>query len=225
MAGQGGNPPPAKTDLQLQESTEFHRYILAMLFVFSFMSIMFLAVLGTIFWGYTGIANLVGFFSGWVAAIIGFYFLQQSTAGAQAQAKVATKSAAAQTERANTENQKKSRLIVDTTSYINTLEKTLNDLKASSDALKEKIGKQLLPEEVQKFHSQLEGLMKGVKEKGKLTPEFHAQVESLVDETKGTGEPVVPDDVLEFQTQVESLSRQAQETLRQAREAISRALT
>ena len=216
------NQQPAKTDLQLQESTESHRYNLAMLFVFSFMVIMFFALLGTIFWGYTGIANLVGFFSGWVAAIIGFYFLQQNTAGAQAQAKVATESAATQTERANTESQKRSNLSLVARSKLDDLEETINDLAESSKALKEKTGKQLMPEDVHKFQTQLQSLLKGAKEKGKQPmPEFHTQVESLVKETKGTGKLLVPDDVQEFQTKVESLSREAQEKLKKARDTIT----
>jgi uncharacterized membrane protein YgaE (UPF0421/DUF939 family) len=131
----------AKTDLQLQESTEFHRYILAMLFVFSFMVIMVIAVLGTVFWGYTGIANLVGFFSGWVAAIIGFYFLQQNTAGAQAQAKVATDSAAKQYARADLESEKKSKLASETSSHVNDLEKIINELVSLRTREKREAGK------------------------------------------------------------------------------------
>jgi HPt (histidine-containing phosphotransfer) domain-containing protein len=213
---------PAKTDLQLQELTESHRYILAMLFVLSFMVIMVLAVLGTIFWGYTGIANLVGFFSGWVAAVIGFYFLQQNTAGAQAQAKNATDSAAVQHARANLESEKKSKLASETSSDINDLARIINEFVASSRALKEKTRKQLVPEDVQKFQTQVESLLKQTKGTGKqLIPEFHTQVESLLKETKGTGKQLIPDDVQEFQTQIESLSREAEERIKKARHTIT----
>jgi hypothetical protein len=194
---------PADTDLQLQKSTESHRYILAMSFVLSFMAIMFLAVLGTIFWGYTGISTLVGFFSAWVATIIGFYFLQQNTAGAQNQAKVATESAATQTARANQEADKKAQIAKEAISNIDDSEKANNELLALLTALKEKTGKQLKPEDVQKLQ---------------------AQVESLK-QTKGTGKQLIPEDVHEFHAQVESLSREAQERLKKARETITRLST
>jgi hypothetical protein len=218
----GKQQQPAKTDSQLQESTESHRYYLAMFLIVSFMVIMGLAVVGTIFYGYTGIATLVGFFSGWIAAIIGFYFLQQNTAGAQAQAKAATDTAAEQTARANMESEKKSKLATQTSSNIDDLEKIINELVTRSKALKEKTGKQLMPEDVQKFQTQIESMLKGAKEKGKpLIPEFHTQVESLLKETKGTGKQLMPEDVQEFHTQVESLSNEAKERLKKARDTIT----
>jgi len=158
-AGKDEKQQQAKTDLQMQESTESHRYWLAMLIVLSFMVIMIIAVVGTIFYAYTGIANLVGYFSSWIAAIVGFYFLQQNTAGAQAQAKVATDSAATQHARADQESEKRSKLASETGSNINDLEKILNEFMRVR-AKEAKPGKALAAEDVQEFQTRVESLSK-----------------------------------------------------------------
>jgi hypothetical protein len=179
-------------------------------------------LLGTIFWGYTGIANLVGFFSGWIAAVIGFYFLQQNTSDAQAQAKTATESAATQTERANTENQKKVNLANAAKTNLDDLEATVSQLAENLKALKEKTAKQVVPADMQKFQVQLENLLKETKAKGKQpTPEFHAQVADLVKESRGTGASLASEDVAELHTKVDVLSREAQEKLKKAKETIA----
>jgi hypothetical protein len=153
----------AKTDSQAQESTEYHRYILAMLFIGSFMAIMGLAVIGTIFWAYTGIANLVGFFSGWIAAIIGFYFLQQNAAGAQAAAKVAIDSAAEEHALAHKAEDQKSRLALETSTIMNRVTITLNEILARSDELS-RARELKQPEDVQRYQTQVESLSKEAKE-------------------------------------------------------------
>jgi hypothetical protein len=153
----------AKTDSQAQESTEYHRYILAMVFIGSFMVIMGLAVLGTIFWGYTGIANLVGFFSGWIAAMIGFYFLQQNAAGAQAAAKVATDSAVEEHALAHKAEDQKSRLALETSTIMNKLAITVNEILSRSEELR-RARELRQPEDVQTYQTQVERLSREAKE-------------------------------------------------------------
>ncbi|WXG42575.1 MAG: hypothetical protein WED04_00450 [Promethearchaeati archaeon SRVP18_Atabeyarchaeia-1] len=155
---------PASHDVQLQESTEKHRYVLAMVFIGSFMLIMGLAVLATIFWGYTGIANLVGFFSGWVAAVIGFYFLQQNVAGAQAIAKVAADQAARQSALVSKLVEDKSKLLSQTSLNIikaDTILDQISYLKKQIGEGQGKLGEQVL----QDYQKQLEALWKEVKER------------------------------------------------------------
>jgi hypothetical protein len=91
MAEKNNQQQPTEYDLQ---STEEHRFYLAILFIGGFLVIMGLALLGQFFWGYTGIKDLAAIFSGWIVAIIGFYFAQQNTAQAHQQAMVVTKDAA-----------------------------------------------------------------------------------------------------------------------------------
>jgi len=163
MAEKDIQKQPAKIDLQVQESTENHRFILAMLLIGSFMVIIGLAVLGTIFWGYTGIANLIGFFSGWIAAIIGFYFLQQNAAGAQAAAKVAIDSAAEEHALAHKAQDQKSRLALETNTIMNKVTITLNEILSRSEELK-RARELKQPEDVQTFQTEVERLSKEAKE-------------------------------------------------------------
>jgi hypothetical protein len=79
---------PAKEDV-LQQSTESHRFWLATLFILGFLAIMFTALFGL----YTGVKDLAAIFSGWITAIMGFYFLQQNTERAQQQTMIVTKGA------------------------------------------------------------------------------------------------------------------------------------
>lgn len=78
----------------LQKSTESHRFSLAILFIGGFLIIMFAALLGEFAGKYTGLKDLAAIFSGWITAVMGFYFLQQNTEKAQQQTTEATKEAA-----------------------------------------------------------------------------------------------------------------------------------
>lgn len=77
----------------LQKSTENHRFYLAMAFLCGFFITLIVALFGELLELYSGVKDLAGIFSGWITAIVGFYFLQQNTARAQQQAKEATKEA------------------------------------------------------------------------------------------------------------------------------------
>ncbi len=70
-------------------STERHRFLLAMLFIGGFLIIMGVALVGSFTASFTGLENLATVFSGWITAVIGFYFLQSNTEKAQEQATVA----------------------------------------------------------------------------------------------------------------------------------------
>jgi hypothetical protein len=209
-------PQTAKTNEKLQELTETHRYNLAMLFVASFMTVMVIALLGTLFWGYIEIINLAAVFSGWVAAIIGFYFLQQNTAGAQAQAKEATQTAAKQTERANTEAQKRLGLTIATKSQIDELSETVNNLAKSSMELKDKKVKQVPPMYTQRLQSGLQNILASTKGTSNIQ-----EVESLLKETKEAEKRAVSDDTLELQIKVENLVKEAQEKIKKTKETIN----
>lgn len=80
-------------DDTLQKSTESHRFLLAMLFIGGFLIIMFAALLGEFSGMYTGLEDLAAIFSGWITAVMGFYFLQQNTEKAQQQTIEVTKEA------------------------------------------------------------------------------------------------------------------------------------
>jgi len=54
---------------------------------------------------YTSTKDLAGIFSGWIVAIVGFYFLQQNAEKAQASSSDAVKAAASATQQATTANQ------------------------------------------------------------------------------------------------------------------------
>ena len=66
-------------------STEKHRFWLAILFIGGFLIIMVVALLGTFAQVFTGIEDLAAIFSGWITAVMGFYFLQSNTEKAQEQ--------------------------------------------------------------------------------------------------------------------------------------------
>jgi hypothetical protein len=134
-----------------------------MVFIVSFMFIMGIAVLGTVFWGYTGIANLVGFFSGWVAAVIGFYFLQQNAAGAQAVAKIAMNSVAEERAFAHKARDQKSRLALETSTIMNKLAITVNEILSRSEELR-RARELRQPEDVQAYQAQVERLSMEAKE-------------------------------------------------------------
>ena len=77
----------------LGRMTETHRYRLAIVFVGGFLAILMVALVGEILGIYKGIENLAAIFSGWVTAVIGFYFLGQSAAHAQQRTRDATEEA------------------------------------------------------------------------------------------------------------------------------------
>jgi hypothetical protein len=54
-----------------------------MTFVLGFLSVIFLALLGEIFFEYSGVKDLAAIFSGWITAVLGFYFLQQKVETAE----------------------------------------------------------------------------------------------------------------------------------------------
>jgi flagellar basal body-associated protein FliL len=168
MSKPSNQPAPAKTDLILEEEKEKHRYIIAFLFIASFMIIMVLALLATVFWSFTGIANLVGYFSGWVAAIIGFYFIQQTTAGAQTQARTATKTAAQATTRAQRAQDQKSELVSQSGQIINDLERIYSNITSGSGKLKEVHTRELKAAaltDAQKHQSDIDSSLMEMKEK------------------------------------------------------------
>jgi len=70
-------------------SNENHRFWLAILFIGGFLVIMFTALLGTFFQVFTGIKDLAAIFSGWITAVLAFYFLQSNTEKAQEQTSTA----------------------------------------------------------------------------------------------------------------------------------------
>jgi len=72
-----------KSDRDLAQRREQHRYNLASLLIGGF-----LIILGGDLWmgGYFDIATLAGIFSGWIVAIIGFYFMDQASDRTQQQA-------------------------------------------------------------------------------------------------------------------------------------------
>jgi len=71
MEGSGNEPKIGG----LQESTESHRFWLAVVLVGGFVLILLVAMVG----GYEEPSALAGIFSGWIVAIIGFYFIQQAS--------------------------------------------------------------------------------------------------------------------------------------------------
>lgn len=77
----------------LQRSTETHRFRLAILFIGGFLVIMFVALLGEFLNVFTGLEDLAAIFSGWITAVMGFYFLQQNTEKAQQQTLQVTRDA------------------------------------------------------------------------------------------------------------------------------------
>lgn len=70
-------------DRDLAQHREQHRYYLAALLIGGF-----LLLLGYDLWegGYFDIATLAGIFSGWIVAVIGFYFMDQASDRTQQQA-------------------------------------------------------------------------------------------------------------------------------------------
>jgi methyl-accepting chemotaxis protein len=90
----GAQKQGKKKTTGIQKSTEYHRYGLAMLLIGGFLVIMFAGLIGAIFFSYAGMESLAATFSGWITAVIGFYFLQQNTERAQLQSRDATRQAA-----------------------------------------------------------------------------------------------------------------------------------
>lgn len=64
--------------------TENHRFYLAVLIVSSLVIVIFIP---TFFRDYSSSKELAAIFSGWITAIVGFYFLQQNTERAQEELK------------------------------------------------------------------------------------------------------------------------------------------
>ncbi len=69
----GSKPDTSRPDLV--EHTDDHRFALAVILVAGFMILIGIAMMG----GYKAPIDLAGIFSGWIVAIIGFYFLEQSS--------------------------------------------------------------------------------------------------------------------------------------------------
>lgn len=112
----------------LQKSTENHRFRLAILFIGGFLIIMFAALVGEFLGVYDSLKDLAAIFSGWITAVMGFYFLQQNTEKAQQQTIEITKDAS--------EARKTSELAVKKTAKLTSVSR-LNILD-----IKETIGKQ-----------------------------------------------------------------------------------
>lgn len=75
-----------KGTLDLEERTENHRILLAVVLIGGFVIVLLVAMAG----GYAEPSVLAGIFSGWIVAIIGFYFLGQASDRVQQQATVIT---------------------------------------------------------------------------------------------------------------------------------------
>lgn len=78
---------------EIEKITENHRFRIAITFVVGFLLIFLVALIGEILGVYQGVANLAAIFSGWLTAVIGFYFLGQSAAQARQQTREATREA------------------------------------------------------------------------------------------------------------------------------------
>jgi len=78
--------PKSKRVPNLEERTEFHRFFLAAILVVGFMFVLIVAMAG----GYAEPSALASIFSGWIVAIIGFYFLGQASDRVQQQATIIT---------------------------------------------------------------------------------------------------------------------------------------
>ena len=120
----------------LAESTEKHRYRLAMLLVGGFMVILVVDMIG----GYTDPAVFAGIFSGWIVAIIGFYFLQQASDHAQQQATIITSKAERKSaDISETSQEETDRIAKKATETIDSLEMQKKDLESLVERYKEKI--------------------------------------------------------------------------------------
>lgn len=102
---------------KVQKSSENHRYGLAMLLIGGFLVIIFAGLIGAIFFSYAGMESLAATFSGWITAVIGFYFLQQNTERAQLQTRDATRQAAVASQEVVSATKK----VVETTKKASTL--------------------------------------------------------------------------------------------------------
>ena len=88
---QGEIKPEEKPSIDQNAQTEKFRFYLAMVLIMGFLILIGLSLLG----GYTDPLVLAGIFSGWIAAVMGFYFIQQGADKAHAQALEATKTSTA----------------------------------------------------------------------------------------------------------------------------------
>jgi hypothetical protein len=79
----GNDNESKESDREILRCTEGHRFWLAVLLVGGFLALLFIDL---IMGGYYDIATLAGIFSGWIVAIIGFYFMDQASARTQQQA-------------------------------------------------------------------------------------------------------------------------------------------
>jgi hypothetical protein len=134
MEGSGKEPKEEGKDLA--ESTEKHRYRLAMFLVGGFMVILVIDMIG----GYTDPAVFAGIFSGWIVAIIGFYFLQQASDHAQQQATIITSKAERKSADISETSQEKADLIAKkATKTIEKLEMQKKDSESFVEGYREKI--------------------------------------------------------------------------------------
>lgn len=68
----------------IEECKEGHRYWLAVVLILGFLALIGVAMVG----GYDAPTELASIFSGWIVAIIGFYFLDQAADRSQQQATI-----------------------------------------------------------------------------------------------------------------------------------------
>lgn len=82
-------PPEIEEKISRREFTqrELYRFCLATILISGFLILICIAMIG----GYADPNILAGIFSGWIAAVIGFYFIQQGAERAQEQAAQATR--------------------------------------------------------------------------------------------------------------------------------------
>lgn len=66
---------PAVEELKLRQCKEIYRFILATIIIGSFLVILLAAMIG----GYADVPTLSGIFSGWIVAIVAFYFMEQAS--------------------------------------------------------------------------------------------------------------------------------------------------
>ncbi len=69
------NPPPGDEDGKSWKWTDFYRFVLALTIILGFFGFLVLALVRN----FEDIPTLTGVFSGWIVAIIGFYFMEQAS--------------------------------------------------------------------------------------------------------------------------------------------------
>jgi uncharacterized protein HemX len=96
---------------EVENMTENHRFRIAIVFIVGSIAILMVALVGEILGSYQGVANLAGILSGWLTAVIGFYFLGQSEAQARQRSREATMEAAKAKEEKSSAEEEKMRII------------------------------------------------------------------------------------------------------------------